>query len=113
MLLIITLSFLHSCNNKQTATNPEPFDKAKWKIKSGDDYPYRDKMYKYLITNDTLKGMKKSELLDFLGAPNRTDSNYLFYEIAQKRLGFFPLHTKTLVIKLVDDSTVEWRKIHE
>ena len=26
---------------------------------------------------------------------------------------FFPLHTKTLVIKLAEDSTVEWRKIHE
>lgn len=77
------------------------------------DYPYRDKMLKDLITNHLLRGVKKEELVNMLGQPGRSDSDYLFYTIAQERLGFFPLHTKSLVIKLTKDSTVEWRKIHE
>lgn len=77
------------------------------------DYLYRNEMLKDLISNHSLKGLKKDELIDLLGPPDRIDSGYLFYMIAQKRLYFFPLHTKTLVIKLAKDSTVEWRKIHE
>ena len=77
------------------------------------DYPYRNEMLKDLVYNVALKGSKKEEVIDLLGQPDRSDSSYLFYAIAQERIGFFPLHTKTLVIKLTKDSTVEWRKIHE
>jgi hypothetical protein len=90
-----------------------PFNKTKWATKDGRDYPYRDKMLKDLMTNYQLHGLKKDTLEKLLGPPDRTNNGYLYYTIAQKRLGFFPLHTKTLVFKLTTDSTVEWRKIHE
>ncbi|WP_462254792.1 hypothetical protein [Ferruginibacter sp.] len=118
LLLLLTIWCL-SCNNgkakkavSETTTAIE-FDTTKWRTKDGDDYPYRDELLTYLTTNNKLKGWKKDSVLAFLGQPDKIDSNYLFYSIAQKRLGFFPLHTKTLVIKLAADSTVEWRKIHQ
>jgi hypothetical protein len=60
-----------------------------------------------------LDSLRKDEILDLLGQPDKIDGNYLFYRIAQQRLGFWPLHTKTLVIKFYEDSTVEWIRIHE
>ncbi len=118
--LIFIITFLavgFSCenNSKQDGADKsqQPFDKIKWVMRSGDDYPYRDKMLEDLVANVTLKGLTYKELIDVLGAPDRKDSSYLFYRVAQQRIGFFPLHTKTLVIKFDRDSTVEWRKIHE
>jgi hypothetical protein len=118
LLLLIAICCL-ACNNgkaKKTAgetTTAIEFDTTKWRMKNGDDYPYRDELLTYLTTNNKLKGWKKDSVVAFLGQPDKIDSNYLFYVIAQQRLGFFPLHTTTLVIKLAADSTVEWRKIHQ
>jgi len=39
--------------------------------------------------------------------------DYPYYMVDQKRLGSWPLNTKTLVIKLFDDKTVDWMRIHE
>ncbi|WP_462221141.1 hypothetical protein [Ferruginibacter sp.] len=118
LLLLLAICCL-ACNNgkakkevSETTTAIE-FDTTKWRTKDGDDYPYRDELLTYLITNNKLKGWKKDSVVALLGQPDKIDSNYLFYSIAQNRIGFFPLHTKTLVIKLAADSTVEWRKIHE
>ena len=89
------------------------FDKKKWKTKDGADYPYRDKMIDDVVYNDTIRALDKDEILDLLGEPDRINENHLYYMIAQKRLGFWPLHTKTLVIKLSDDNSVDWIKVHE
>lgn len=37
---------------------------------SGTEYPYRNSMLKDLIANYKLKGLKKDEVEDLLGAPN-------------------------------------------
>ncbi|MGN6531995.1 MAG: hypothetical protein ACTHK0_09605 [Ginsengibacter sp.] len=80
----------------------------------GTEYPYRNRMVKDLIANQSLKGLKKEDVISLLGEPTRTDSSYLFYMVDQTLFAnFFPLHTKTLVIKIGKDSTVEWRKIHQ
>lgn len=116
-ILLPFLFFICACNHPDKANDTDSaamqFNTAKWKIKEGNDYPYRDKMISFLLTNDTLKKLKKGEVLEFLGQPDRIDSSYLFYEIAQKRFGSFILHNKVLVVKLKPDSTVEWRKLHE
>lgn len=111
--LFIICAFNHTGKGNDTDTAAMQFNPGKWKIKEGNDYPYRDKMISFLLTNDILKKLKKGEVLQFLGQPDRVDSSYLFYEIAQKRFGSFILHSKTLVVKLKADSTVEWRKLHE
>ena len=89
------------------------FDRAKWMIKDDHHYPFRDSLLTGLLNNHTLDSLTKAEVIDLLGSPTRTDNNYLFYRISQKRLGLWPLHTKTLVIKFVDDNSIEWIRIHE
>jgi hypothetical protein len=113
-LMLFCLFFL-ACKNKPENKQTERFDKVKWATVSGRQYPYRNKMIKDLIENVPLKKLKKEEVIDLLGQPSRTDNGYLFYTVAQEFLGntYWPLYTKTLVIKLRADSTVEWRKIHE
>ncbi len=91
----------------------EKFDKVKWANGDGQHYPYRDAMLKDLMTNYVLPGVKRDSVLNMLGTATRVDNNYLFYRIAQERLGFFPIHTKSLVIKFAGDSTIEWVRIHE
>ena len=89
------------------------FDKTKWRVKEGLDYPNRDQMLNSIVYNDTVRALNKDEILDLLGEPDRRNEGYLYYLISQRRLGFWPLHTKTLVIKLSGDNTIDWIKIHE
>lgn len=89
------------------------FDEARWKTKDGFDYPYRDKMLGNLMNNQNLRALDRQEVLDLLGEPDRIDTNYLFYQVEQTRIGFFPLHTKTMVIKFSDEDTIEWVKVHK
>ena len=95
-------------NNKRL----DQFDAELWKIQDGMDYPNRDRMIDDLITQEMLKPLKKSEIIALLGIPDRLDSNYLFYTIDQKRIGLWPLHTKTLVIE-ARDSLANRIMIHE
>ena len=114
-LLTLFLLFFFACKTQEKIEENElKFNKEKWEFITGDKYPYRKKMINDLIINYTLKGLKTDELGHLIGQPNRIDGSYLFYTIDQELLaGIFPLHTKTLVIKLGKDSTVAWRKIHE
>ena len=114
LLFLLFLGNYLLTKNRRQDVSQEKFDKIKWRTKDGRDYPYRNGMLNDLVYNQKLKGLKKEEVLNLLGQPNRTDSNYLFYTIYQEFLGDIPVpvHTKTLVIKLAQD-TVEWRKIHE
>lgn len=91
------------------------FDKAKWKMKLGKDYPYRDKMLNDIVYNDSVRSLNKDEILKLFGETSyyRTNENYLYYIISQKRLFSWPLHTKAMVIKFVDDNTIDWIKIYE
>ncbi len=112
ILLLFVLLCFFSCKTTTKDATPLKFDKIKWRAQVDNDYPYREQMLQDVIDNEPLKGLKKMDLIQLLGEPDRTDSSYLFYKIAQTRVGFFPLRTKTLVIKLTKDSMVEWRKIH-
>ena len=111
-----------SCNNdKDVKSTPLErgeeaeiqFDKSKWSSKEDLDYPYRDQMLNDLLYNDTVRSLSKDETLYLLGEPDRINDGYHYYMIAQKRLGSWPLHTKSLVIKFSNDSTIAWIKIHE
>ncbi len=105
---MLSLCFL-GCNKTQEEKSEEkervtktdiPFESTKWKTKDGTDYPFRNKMLKDLLAKDTLRHLKKEEVIVLLGQPDRMDKAYLFYRIVQERVGILPLHTKTLVIKL-------------
>jgi hypothetical protein len=120
-ILLLFLSCL-ACNNineekpekTDNTTKVEiGFDRTKWATKDGTDYPYRDKMLNDIVYNDSLRALNQDEILDLLGQPDRTNENYLYYTIAQKRLGFWPLQTKTMVIKFSEKNTINWIKIHQ
>ncbi|MEO5500998.1 MAG: hypothetical protein ABIR31_06095, partial [Ginsengibacter sp.] len=60
-----------------------------------------------------LHGLSKVQLIQLLGLPEKNVKGYYYYPISRTGMGGFTIHTKTLVIKLNSDSSVEWRKIHE
>ncbi|HEX8459803.1 MAG TPA: hypothetical protein VF623_00170 [Segetibacter sp.] len=113
LLTLFLLCFL-ACKNKVQDDKPEKFDRQKWATMNDMNYPYRAGMLKNLIDSVKLKGLKKEEVINLLGEPNRTDSGYLFYNVSREYFGntSFVINSKTLVIKIGKDSTVEWRKIH-
>ena len=114
-LVVIFIICCVACKNKNNEIKEQKFDKSKWSIKKDDKYPYRDKMLKDFMSNYNLNGHGKDSLLNLLGAPDRIDNGHLFYAISQKHFPgtTFPIHTKTLVVKLTPANTVQWRKIHE
>ena len=99
--------------NTSAAENDSVFSPEKWKIKDGSDHPYRSAMLKDLVNDKDFRSLKRKEVLAVLGEPTKIDTNYLFYRIDQKRLGLWPIHTKTMVVKFTEDSLIEWIKIHE
>ncbi|KAA3599268.1 MAG: hypothetical protein DWQ06_10135 [Calditrichaeota bacterium] len=121
-LLIFFVCFL-SCSieesyNENLDGNPKSemvFDKAKWQIKEGNDYLYRDKMVNDIVYNYTIRTLDKNKILALLGEPSyyRENKNFLYYLITEKSLGPWTLHTKTMVIKLLENNSVDWIKIHE
>ena len=90
------------------------FNKERWLVKTGSNYPYRDGMVQDLMTNQGIRNLKYDEIIEHLGKPDRINEGHLYYRIDQTRLGgVWLLHTKTMVIQLAPDSTVNWIKIHE
>ena len=90
------------------------FNKEQWLIKDGRDYPYRDRMVADLMANQGIRKLKYDEIIGRLGEPDRINEGHLYYRVNRTRLGdFLVLHTKTMVIQLAPDSTVNWIKIHE
>ncbi|WP_297096226.1 hypothetical protein [uncultured Draconibacterium sp.] len=122
LLSIIVFAFCVACNsevkNYEEGMQDKPaselvFDKTKWQTKEGRKYPYRDKIVNDLVYNDTIRTLQKPQILDLLGEPDRSNENYIYYLIKQERLIFWPLHSKFMVVKFTDDSSVEWIRIHQ
>ena len=111
LIIPLLLTFM-ACNSEQTEVE-STFDKTKWSTKEGRSYPYRDQMLHDIVYNDTIRSLNKSEILELLGEPDRSADCHLYYTISQKRLGAWPVHTKSMVIKLSEDNAIEWIKIHE
>jgi len=118
--ILLLLGFL-ACNTENgdnsasdDGTETEiKFDKAKWSTKENKDYPFRESMLNDILYNDSLRTLEKFEIVELLGKPDRINNEYLYYTINQKRIGFWPVHTKTLVIKFSEDNLIDWMKIHE
>ena len=89
------------------------FDPVKWRIKKGEDYPYRALMLNSIVYNDTIRSLTKGQLIEVLGEPDREQDDHLYYTIDQDRIGLWPLHTTTMVVKLIGPNRIEWIKIHE
>ena len=122
--IFLLFLFISSCScNKESEEKSSPkevsnlteisFDQAKWKVKKGYSYPYRDRMLNNVIYNDSLRSLKKSAIIKELGEPTRINNEYVYYLIEKNKVLFMTLNSKTLVIKFKEDDTVDWMKIHE
>lgn len=100
-------------DEQNQAAHDLKLDQVKWKTKDGKDYPYREQLLDEILYSDAIRALKKEELLDLLGDPDRSTEGYLYYMIKQRRIVNWPLHTKTMVIKLTDDDSIDWIKVHE
>ena len=114
VLIMGLLSCQNSTNEKNDAVaeTEVAFNRELWLTRDGTNFPYRERMYKALFEKDTLKKLKKEQVLQMLGEPTRVDSLYLFYRITEDRVGMMIMRTKTLVIKLREDNSVEKVMIH-
>jgi len=109
----LILLLLVSCASKVDNVIAIPFEKIQWQIKKDGDYIYRAQMVQDVLYNDTIRSLNKNQIIHTLGKPDRINEGHLYYMIAQKRMGTWPLNTRTLVIKLKDDQAVDWIKLHE
>lgn len=108
--IIFCFLLLPACKQQKQS---KPFAPDQWRRKEGGNYPARAQMLDDLITRRDLHGISKDSLLQLLGPPDRSNNGYLYYKIAEEKIGFFTLHTRTLVFKLQSDSLVEWIRLHE
>ncbi len=119
LLFTLVCMALMSCSDCVTDEKREmedidlsSFDRSLWQEKEGMDYPNRCGMYPDILYDSSLRGASKDEILELMGLPDRFQENHFYYRIDQQRLGVWPLHTTTLVIKFDEDDLVEWIKIH-
>jgi len=110
---IFMLFFCFACTSQKESSTQIPFDKTKWSIKEDLDYPYRNQMVNEILYSDSLRTLQKEGLINLLGQPDYSREEHLYYRINETRLGAWILHTKTIVIKLSEDDSVEWIKLHE
>ena len=89
------------------------FVAEKWRVVKDGEFPHREGMLKDLMNDGHLRAMDQTHVIKELGPPERVNGDYVYYTVEQKRIGLFPLHTKSLVIKFQDNGPVEWMKIHE
>lgn len=88
------------------------FDREKWLTVEDDQYPYREQMVHDVLYNDTIRDLTKDQLTGLLGEPNDLREGHLYYNISRSNLGGWTLTAKTLVIKLDNDSSIAWIKLH-
>lgn len=119
--IIFILLIIWSCNTQTGQNSSEGgnvsfadsvFNKKLWNESDGRDYPFREQMLNDVLYNDTIRSLKKTEILELLGEPDRINENHFYYTIRTKRLDFFILSKKSMVVKFLNDSTIDWIKIH-
>lgn len=108
---------LLACNQDNPSSKhqqeTQKFNPEKWAVKDKGDYPYRDIMLDDLRSSYKLKFISRDSILQLLGVPDKEVEAYLYYRISQRRLGAWPLHTKTLVIKCLGEGAGNEIYIHE
>ncbi|MBT8188873.1 MAG: hypothetical protein KJO50_09530 [Bacteroidia bacterium] len=114
MSIILLIMSAYACNSDRSEIPSQmEFVKEKWHLKEGKDYTYRYPMLNSLLYNDTIRSLDKDEILNLLGEPDYERERHFYYRVQETRLVSWRLHTRTLVIKLRDDDSIEWIKVHE
>jgi hypothetical protein len=115
-MLLFALIINQRWSKKQNLDNtvsPMVFDHEKWKEHNGHKYPYREKMYRDVLYNDTIRDLSQTDIFKLLGEPDKIKENFYYYTIDHTGMGAWTLHSKTMVFKFNVDEKVEWIKVHE
>ncbi len=102
---LVALTLLYSCTNE----NNKPFDSDEWNRKGVDWWmtDVREKMVKDIIQSDTLIGLKKDEVIDLLGKPDKIDSNKLYIFVREKYYtNIDPDYIMYLIVELDENENV-------
>ena len=109
-LCIITCA----CQSEKTETvSTMGFDKDKWKYREDEVYPYRPLMLDSILYSDTIRSLDKSNVLEQLGDPDYQREGHFYYRLQETKLSLVKLHTRTLVIRINENDSVDWIKLHE
>ena len=106
-ILLVSCQKFESEKDHQPPPVVETFESEKWKIREGEAYPYRASMLGDLMTTDTLRHKTLDEVKELLGEPTRINEGYVYYTVAENKIGLMTLNIKALVLKLSDDGKVE------
>ena len=115
IFLVVVISFFISCNEEMK------FVKEKWEEQPNIGFtpPYREMMLKDLTAHHKLVGLKYSQIISLLGAPNFHDNastSFGYDIIIDYGSDIDPVYTKTLDFNLSKDSIIisykvkEWKK---
>jgi len=111
--IFVILSFIF------TTCNPDnKFNKIQWLEHSDiEQYPNRNRMVNDLMSNHKLKGLSYKQITDLIGEPEKNitgENNEIYYQIlTEYGSDIDPVHTKTLILILDNDSTITDFKIDE
>lgn len=113
-ILVVFFLFI-SCKENSEEILKKTFDAAFWSVRDDEgNYAHRDEMLEDLVYKVQLKGLTKEKVITMLGEPDRTNNDYLYYDVYIKEENrVFPFQKRYLVLKLAKDNTVEWRKIKD
>jgi hypothetical protein len=106
-ILLVSCQKFESRNDHQPPPVVEKFESEKWKIREGEAYPYRADMLGDLMTTDTLRHKTLHEVKELLGEPTRINEGYVYYTVAENKIGLVTLNIKALVLELSDEGEVE------
>lgn len=112
VLIAVAISCKNNQSDQEIQTEAIQIDAEKWSIKEGEDYPFRSLMVDDILYTDKIRKLEKEKILDILGEPNREQDNHLYYKISEKKMGPLTLSASFIVIKLTENGSVEWIKLH-
>ena len=73
---------------------------------------YRNQMVEDVLYNDTIRTLRKDQILDVLGAPSKEVSGHFYYDVSKKQIGPWTVKARSLVVKFNDLDSIEWIKLY-
>lgn len=112
--------FLYACYPNESTNHvnmtdqslAQKFNKELWNTSNDGAYPHRIKFIDNILYSDTIRNLNKTQAMKLLGVPDYEKEDHLYYKISQTKLGFWTLHSKTLVIKIKENDSIDWIKMH-
>jgi len=111
--LFLLIEACNSADQKNEKVLALPFSSEKWQTRNEENYPYRAQMYREVLYSDSIRSLKRADVISMLGNPDREENNHHYYVIEKKALGTWTISQKAMVIKYHQNDAVDWIKMYE